>query len=111
MVDDLDALYAREDIGYEQKLAMREEIFDRAQQIFAEEIQPQLRESTFAAFGRTPLNNATLISRRLYYRRLDLFEEVFQRYRGDLPQTLAALTSVARGAEDPFAAVEAWLSG
>ena len=38
--------------------------------------------ATFASFTREPLNNTTLISRRIYYDRLDLFERVY-RSRGE----------------------------
>ncbi len=109
LVDDLQAVYSQQDLDFSEKLARREVIFSRAKTTFADSVRPQLSASTFAAFDRNPLNNATLIGRRLYYRRLDLFEEVLARYRGDLRRTLDAIIAVTRGSDDPYAALEAWL--
>ncbi len=110
LVAELEALYAREDLTSEQKIAAREEVFARAQRTFAEQIAPQLRAVRFRNFERQPLNNATLIGRRLYYDRLDLFEEVFKRYGRDLPRTIEAVTAAARASwEDPYVGVEGLL--
>lgn len=111
LVDDLQAVYTRQDLGFEEKIARREVIFSQAKTTFADSVRPQLSASTFSAFDRNPLNNATLIGRRLYYRRLELFEEVLTRYRGDLQRTLDAIVSVTRGSDEPYAALEEWLGG
>ena len=111
MVGELEALYGRTDLSREQKLAGREEVFRRAKERFTGEVQPRLKVQSFASFTRTPLNNATLISRRLYYQRLDLFERVFQAHGADLSRTVDAILKVARGAEDPYAAVEGMAGG
>ncbi|MBA4156015.1 MAG: aminopeptidase [Gemmatimonadetes bacterium] len=110
MVADLEALYARTELTSEQKVVAREGVFAGAQHEFAETVRPQLRVSTFASFGQEPLNNATLIGRRLYYGRLDLFELVYERYGRDLPLTIEAIVAAARGtAGDPYAGVEGLL--
>jgi predicted aminopeptidase len=109
LATDLEALYARDDLTSEQKIAAREIVFEQARREFAEHVRPQLRETKFASFDRAPLNNATLISRRLYYGRLDLFEEIFQRYGGNLTQTLEAITAVVRDEPRPYEALEEWL--
>lgn len=106
MVRELEALYGRTDLTREQKLVQREEVFRRAKERFTGEVRPRLKVQSFASFTRTPLNNATLISRRLYYQRLDLFEGIFRAHGGDLPRTVDAILGAARGAEDPYAAVE-----
>jgi predicted aminopeptidase len=110
LVTELDSLYARDDLTSAQKIAAREQVFARAKRRFAEEIQPRFLASTFASFERDPLNNATLIARRLYYHRLELFEQVFERYGRDLPLTIEAVIAAARlNREDPYAGVEALL--
>jgi predicted aminopeptidase len=109
LVDDLETLYAREDLTREQKLTERETVFTAAQTRFREELQPTLEVQSFAGFARAPLNNATLIGRRLYYRRLDLFDEVYRSRGGDLRATLHEIVAAARGSSDPYAAVEAML--
>ncbi len=111
LVADLEALYGREDLTSEQKIAAREEVFAAAQETFRQDVAPQLRAVRFRNFERQPLNNATLIGRRLYYYRLDLFEELFERYGGDLPLTIEALIAAARASrEDPYAGAEGLLN-
>jgi predicted aminopeptidase len=108
LVHDLESLYARSDLTREQKLALREEVFARAQRRFAQEVRPRLKVSSFSSFTREPLNNATLISRRIYYDRLDLFERVYQSRGGDLRRTIADVIAAARSHRaDPYAGVEA----
>lgn len=108
LIHDLESLYGRTDITREQKLQLREEVFARAQRRFRDEVRPRLKVNTFGSFTREPLNNATLISRRIYYDRLDLFERVYQSRGGDLRRTLADIIAAARANRaDPYAGVEA----
>ncbi|HEU0015524.1 MAG TPA: aminopeptidase [Longimicrobium sp.] len=112
MVAELEALYARPDLTSGQKIAERERVFAAAQRRFADEVRPRLEVDGFTGFTREPLNNATLIARRIYYRRLDLFERVFQSRGGDFQRTLADLIAAARANKaDPYAGVEALLAG
>jgi len=107
LVHDLESLYARTDLTREQKLALREEVFARAQRQFAQEVRPRLKVASFSSFTREPLNNATLISRRIYYDRLDLFERVYRSRDGDLRRTLSDIVAAARASRaDPYAGVE-----
>jgi predicted aminopeptidase len=111
LITDLEALYGRADLTTEQKVEQREEIFDAAQERFEDEIRPRLGFLTFASFTRTPLNNASLIARRIYYERLDLFEAVYQELGGDFPTTLQAIIEAAEASpEDPYGAVEGLLN-
>ncbi|MDB4949158.1 MAG: putative aminopeptidase [Gemmatimonadetes bacterium] len=109
MVGRLEALYARTDLTPAQKVERREDIFDQAKADYRTRIQPQFRAGTYSGFLTAPLNNATLISRRLYYGRLDLFERVLRSRGGDLPKTIADIVAAAKGSKDPYAAVEALL--
>ena len=107
LVHDLEALYARTDVTREQKLALREEVFARAQRRFAQEVRPRLKVASFSSFTREPLNNATLISRRIYYDRLDLFERVYRARGGNLRRAIADIVAAARASRaDPYAGVE-----
>lgn len=107
LISELEALYAREDLSSEEKVRQREPLFARARETFEEEVQPRLGYLTFASFTRTPLNNASLIARRIYYERLDLFEAVYQRMGGDFPRALAAMIEAAEASpRDPYGGVE-----
>lgn len=110
-VGELQALYDRPDLTSAQKVAARDTVFARARERFAAEVRPRLRVQSFASFTRDPLNNATLISRRLYYHRLDLFERVLRSRGGDLSRTIADIVQAARGSKDPYGAVERLAGG
>ena len=111
LVGELEELYAREDLASERKVELREGVFRAAQERFAAEVRPRLQVSTYSAFTRLPLNNATLLARRLYYHRLELFEAVYRASGEDLALTIRRIVQAARGGGDPWEAVEALLDG
>ncbi|MFO7261471.1 MAG: aminopeptidase [bacterium] len=103
----LEELYARTDLPRDSILARREVIFQDARDRFRTEIQPAFRSYTFSSFLTTPLNNATLIARRLYYDRLHLFEAAFERHGRDLPATIRAIAAAAAAERaDPYGALD-----
>jgi predicted aminopeptidase len=106
VVADLEALYGRTDITSDDKIRLREPIFERARQTFLTDVQPRFRRLSFGSFIDQPINNATLISRRLYYHRLDLFERVYHATGGDLPRVISSIIAAAESADDPYTAVE-----
>lgn len=102
----LEDLYARTDLPRDSILARREVLFDDARDRFRAEIQPAFRSYTFGSFLTTPLNNATLIARRLYYDRLHLFDAAFERHGRDLPATIRAVVAAATASrDDPYRAL------
>jgi len=111
LVDDLERLYARTDLDRDQKIAQRDDVFTAARERFRRDVEPQLRTRALRGFDRRPLNNATLIGIRLYYRNLDRFEEAFQRTDGDLVASIHAIHDAVRDATDPFAALEGYIGG
>ena len=106
LVQQLEWLYSRPDLSAEQKILLREQIFREAQMQFADVLRPQFRAMSFSSFVRTPLNNASLIARRIYYERLDLFEAVYQQSGRDLLLTIQRIIEAAEGnPDDPYGAV------
>ncbi|MEX2584181.1 MAG: aminopeptidase [Gemmatimonadota bacterium] len=111
LITELETLYAREDLTSDEKIARREEVFESGRRSFEEEVRPRLGYLSFGNFARTPLNNASLIARRIYYQRLDLFEAVFQATGGDLKATLRLIIEAAEASPDgPFEGVEGILN-
>ncbi|HEU0053532.1 MAG TPA: aminopeptidase, partial [Longimicrobium sp.] len=107
LVEELETLYARTDLTSEQKIQQREVVFAEAKQRYTNEVKPRLKVENFDRFLRDELNNATIISRRIYYDRLELFERVYQQ-RGDLKRAIDDVIAAARtNGKDPYAAVEA----
>jgi predicted aminopeptidase len=109
-IAELRALYARADLSSEEKIAGREVVFRSTRARFETEVAPRLQTRAYTGFADMELNNATLIGINLYYERLDLFEQVYQRYGGDLAAALRAIEGAAAARPDaPFAAVEGLL--
>lgn len=109
LIPGLEAVYARTDLPIEERLRLREEVHDRAQQDFLEEFGTELSPG-YRRLVESPLNNARLVAIRLYYHRLDLFEAALQRHGQDMPATIQAIIEGVRGSKDPYA-VLAHLAG
>jgi predicted aminopeptidase len=106
-IDSLEALYARTDLTRDEKIARREDVFAAARQRFTEEVIPELRTRSYRGFPNRQLNNATLIGTHIYYERLDLFEDIYQHFGGDLVASVRAIEKAARSnSDDPFAALD-----
>jgi predicted aminopeptidase len=111
LVARLERIYRRDDLTAEQRIQQRDTVFANWRGDYRRRVVPQLQTGAFRDYAEEPLNNATLIGTRLYYERLDLFEQVFQRYGRDLrAATHAIIQAAGRNEEDPFQAVEALLT-
>jgi len=110
LIDELEALYARNDLDAADRIRLREDVFAAGKQRFQADVEPRLHRA-YRGFTRQPLNNATLIGIRLYYRRLDLFEEVYRASGSDLLAAIDRIRAATRNAADPFIAVERLLAG
>jgi predicted aminopeptidase len=110
LVAGLEAVYERSDLTVEQKVQQRQTVFADWSKHYKGDVVPQLRTLAFRSYADAPLNNARLIGTRLYYQRLDLFEQVFQKYNGDLKAAAHAIMKAAKARpKDPFTAVEGLL--
>ena len=107
LVGELDLLYGRDDIDAATKVELREPIFEAGRARFRDEVLPGMRTDRFRGFERLPMNNATLLARRLYYDRLDRFEAAHVRLGGGLRETIEAIIEAATAnPDDPWAALE-----
>lgn len=107
LTDDLDALYGRDDVSSAEKIARRENVFDDARTRFRADVLPRLRTRNFRGFADRPLNNATLIGIRLYYRGLERFEAAFHACGDDLVATIHGIAAVtAQRRRDAYEALE-----
>ena len=105
MVDDLTALYADGTLDTPAILRGREEVFARSLEEFRTTVQPGFLASTYGTFLTTPLNNATLLSRMLYYHRLPDFQALQEAHGGDLRSAVESLRAAADGGRNPFDAL------
>ncbi len=107
LVRRLEALYGDPSLGRAEILRRRAAVFEEAKRRFRDEVQPRFEVATYQSFLTMPLNNATLIARRLYYDRLEAFEAALGRMRDDLPATVAAIVRAAKAQpDDPYGALQ-----
>ena len=110
LVTRLERIYKRDDLTVEQRVQQRDTVFQNWRSDYQRNVVPKLQTNSFRDYAKSPLNNATLIGTRLYYQRLDLFEQVYQKYGGDLRAATHAIIAAARANQkDPFAGVEGLL--
>lgn len=101
--DPLAELYAS-DAPSDVKRLRKREIIEAAAARFGREVSPELRGGRYRALDPEQIDNAWLLSRLLYYTRLDDFEALYRRY-GTVRATLEAVTAAADGG-DPWQAVD-----
>ena len=111
LVQQLEALYDRTDLSAAQKITQRVDVFRQWSESYRRDVVPRLKTRAYRSYADETLNNARLIGTRLYYQRLDLFEQVFQRFNRDLARAAHAIIDAAKSRpKEPFAAVEALLN-
>lgn len=85
----------------------RDMIYLAAQADFIDRVRPRLRASTYDYLANEPLNNATLLSRSLYFHRLPDFDRLWRSWENEFPDLLAWLREEAPEFDDPFEVLEA----
>jgi predicted aminopeptidase len=89
-----------------ERISLRDSIYAEARSTLVHDVGPQLRTISPRALERVRLDNAVLLSRRVYLTDLDTFDAVLSNYRGDLRRAVQAIIASARQNKgDPFAAV------
>ncbi len=98
LLAELEDLYARA-LPYPRKLEMREVLFQEALARF-ERLRPEFHTGRYRAFGRTPINNAYLLSIGLYHRHFALFEGALEKRGGSIPALIEDLRALSRQGGD-----------
>ena len=88
------------------RIVARDSVYQRARRVLVDSVGPLLRGMNPAWLARIPLDNASLLARRVYAQRLDLFDSVWVRNDRDVRRSIAAVREAVRGASDPFDALE-----
>lgn len=108
VVDTLAGLYGR-DISRQDKLRLREAVFERSKAEWAKRIADRPGHR-LRGFSQRPLNNATLMHYVVYLKNLDLFEALYEACERNLARTVNALKEATASGGEPFEAVRQWLS-
>ena len=88
------------------RVVARDSVYARARVELVDSVGPLLRGVNPAFLSRVALDNASLLARRVYARRLDLFDSVWVRYGRDVRRTIEGVRAAVRSASDPFLALE-----
>lgn len=107
MLDPLERVFEA-DQSADQKRTEKQRVFREAAARFEDEYRPELAAGRYGAIDPEVVNNAWVISRLLYYTRLDDFETIY-RDAGDLPGATDAIMAAARDG-DPWEALDRLLS-
>jgi predicted aminopeptidase len=107
VLDPLEVLYAS-DLPPDEMRGEKGRILREASERFESDVQAEFRSGRYRGLDPERVNNAWLLSRMLYYTRLDDMEDLYQRY-GDLT---TAVQEVIRetGDGDPWAALDRLLA-
>jgi predicted aminopeptidase len=88
------------------RIAARDSLFRDARVQLVQELGPRLKTISLRAIEQVRLDNAVLMSRRVYLTGLDDFDTVLRRNQGDLRRTIAAIVEAAKGSNGkPFEAL------
>ena len=109
--DALDSAFKAHPASERQRLAARDTVFARARLHFFQDVLPRLPGIPPGVRVRLVLNNAVVLSRRVYRTGLDLFDGVLDREGGDLRRAVPAIIAMAKSRpKDPYGAVRDWLA-
>ena len=106
----LDSAFKAHPGSERERLAARDTVFAHARVHFFQDVLPGLPGVPPGVHVRLVLNNAIVLSRRVYRTGLDLFDGVLTREGGDLRRAVPAIIAMAKSRpEDPYGAVRDWL--
>lgn len=108
----LDSAYSEHPDSRGARIAARDTIYERARRTLVSDIGPRLRTIGPGYVQRVPLDNASLLARRVYAQDLDLFDQVYSREGRDLRRTIARVIALAKSSpDDPYEALRRWTAG
>ncbi|MDQ6871031.1 MAG: aminopeptidase [Gemmatimonadota bacterium] len=110
VIKSLDSAYAAHPEGREARIAARDTVYLRARLVLVQEIGPALKTINPRYAERVPLDNASLLARRVYASDLDVFDQIYAREGRDLKRTIGRIISLAKSKpKEPFTALGRWV--
>jgi hypothetical protein len=107
----LDSAYAAHPDSRDARIRVRDTVYSRARAMLISEIAPRLRTVSPWYAERVPLDNASLLARRVYARNLELFDAVYAREGTNLKRAIGRVIGLAKASpEDPYDALRRWLA-
>jgi predicted aminopeptidase len=110
VIKSLDSAYAAHPESKEARIAARDTVYARTRQALISEIGPALKTINPRYAERVPLDNASLLARRVYASDLDVFDQIHIREGRDLKRTIGRIIGLAQSnKKEPFAALRKWV--
>ena len=110
VIRSLDSAYKAHPDDKAARIAVRDTVYARTRAALIGEIAPRLRTISSRYAERTPLDNASLLARRVYASDLQLFDDVYEREGRNLRHTIGRVIGLAKSRpEDPFGVIRQWV--
>ena len=110
VIKSLDSAYAAHPESREARIAARDTVYTGVRVALVREIAPQFRTISPRYAERVPLDNASLLARRVYASDLDVFDLVYERERRDLKRTIGRVIALAKSRPNaPITGLTDWL--
>ena len=112
VIKSLDSAYASHPESREARIAARDTVYIRARVALVGEIAPQFKTINPRYAERVPLDNASLLARRVYASDLDVFDRVYEKEGRDLTRAIGRVIGLAKSKpRAPFTALRGWTGG
>jgi predicted aminopeptidase len=109
VITSLDSAYAAHPRSREERIAARDTVYLHARAALVSEIAPALKTINPRYAQRVPLDNASLLARRVYASDLDVFDRIYALERQNLRRAIGRVIALAKAKpKDPFAAIREW---
>jgi len=110
VIRSLDSAYAAHPESKEARIAARDTIYMRTRAALIGEIAPQFKRINPRYAERVPLDNASLLARRVYASDLDVFDLIYEREGRDLKRAIGRVIGLAKAnPKEPFAGLRRWV--
>lgn len=110
VIKSLDSAYAVHPESKEARIAVRDTVYARARKALVSEVGPALKTISPRYAERVPLDNASLLARRVYASDLDVFDQVYAREGRDLKRSIGRMIALAKSnPKSPFSALRRWV--
>jgi predicted aminopeptidase len=110
VIKSLDSAYAAHPESKEARIAARDTVYARARKALISEIGPALKTISPRYGERVPLDNASLLARRVYASDLDVFDRIYAKEGRDLKRTIGRMIALAKSnPKSPFTALRQWV--
>jgi predicted aminopeptidase len=111
LITSLDSAYAAHPESKAARIAVRDTVYTRARTALITQVAPALKTINPRFAERVPLDNASLLARRVYASDLDVFDSIYDREGKDLKRTIGRVIAMAKAHPDaPFVALREWAS-